>query len=305
MSLYLRRLPKFEYLAPNSIKEACSMANRYKEDSKFLAGGTDLLVQMKNRQGIPKLIIALKNILELDFIKYDKSSGLRIGALTTLQSIVNSQMIREKYNILCEATNNMASLQIRNLGTIGGNICNGAPSADTVPPLLVLNAKLKLFSIEGEQVVSIEDFFRGPFQTILNPTTILTEIIIDNPPPLSSSTYIKHTLRNAMDLARVGVAVFIKLSSAKNGECEDARIALGACAPIPMRAKKAEEILRGHPLSDENVQKASQTASDESDPRVDSFRTPFEYRKEMIKVLTSKAIKETCTILAKDKGARQ
>jgi len=296
MSLYLRRRPKFEYLAPHTIREACSMANQYRGDSKFLAGGTDLLVQMKNRQEIPKVMISLKNISELDFIKYDKANGLRIGALTTLQSIVNSQMIKEKYNILYEATNHMASLQIRNLGTIVGNICNGAPSADTVPSLLVLNAKLKLFTMEGEQVVPIEDFFRGPFQTILSATAILTEIMMDTPPPLSSSTYIKHTLRNAMDLARVGVAAFIQSSSAKNGECEDARIALGACAPIPMRARKAEEILRGHPLSDENVQKASQAASDESDPRVDSFRTPFEYRKEMIKVLTNKAIKKICII---------
>jgi carbon-monoxide dehydrogenase medium subunit len=127
MSLYLRRLLKFEYLEPHTIREACSMANQYKEDSKFLAGGTDLLVQMKNRRAIPKFIIGFKNIPELDFIEHDKTKGLRIGPLTTLQSIVTSPIIKEKCNNLCETTSNMASFQIRNLAIIGGNICNGAP----------------------------------------------------------------------------------------------------------------------------------------------------------------------------------
>ena len=186
----------------------------------------------------------------------------------------------------------MASIQIRNLATIGGNLCNALPSADTAPPLLALDAKLKLIGVDGERIVPIKDFFKGPGETVLNSSEILTEIQIDAPPSFSGSTYIKYTLRNAMDLARVGVAVFIKLNPS-DGKCEDVRIALSACAPTPIRVEKTEKVLIGSSLTDETIAEASEVACDESECRIDSFRVPVDYREELIKVLTKRAIRNT------------
>lgn len=289
MPLYLKRLPEIEYLEPTTIKEICFLLSQYKEEAKVIAGGTDLLVQMKNRILTPKYLISLKKFPSLGKIIYDETNGLKIGALARLQDIKTSPIIKKKFTALFEAVYNMASIQIRNLATIGGNICNALPSADTAPPLLALNAKLKVVGVEGERIIPIEDFFKAPGETVLNSSEILTEIQIDTPPPFSRSTYIKHSLRNAMDLALVGVGVFIQLSSA-NGTCEEARISLGACAPTPIRAKKAEGILHGSSLSDEIIKKAAELASYESRPRKDSFRSSVEYRREMIRSLMIRAI---------------
>lgn len=288
MSLYLRRLPKIEYLAPKTIDEALSMQNE-NENCKFLAGGTDLLIQMKNREKRPSVLIGLKNIPELNFIEYDEANGLRIGALTLLQALANSSVIRDKYNALHNAVSNMASLQVRNLGTIGGNLCNAAPSADTAPPLLVLDAKLKVVDINGDRVVPAQDFFTGPGGTILTSSMLLTEIQIDWPAVFSSSIYLRNTTRNAMDLARASVAAFIKMDSEK-GICEDARIALGAVAPVPMRADKAERLLKNTNVTPKLLDEVGLQACQECRPITD-VRSTAEYRKEMIRILTRRAVK--------------
>ena len=300
MSLYLRRLPQLEYLEPESIGEACLLLREHQGEAKVIAGGTDLLVQMKNRIRTPRYLVNLKRISDLGHIVYDEASGLRIGALAKLRAIETSAIIKEKFTALFEAAYNMASVQIRNLGTIGGNLCNALPSADTVPPLMALDARLKVVGVDGERIVPIKEFFKAPGETVLNGSEILAEIQIDPPPPMSDSTYIKYTLRNAMDLARVGVAVFLKLASS-NGKCEDVRIGLAACAPTPIRAERAEQILRGSSLSDEVLERASTVACDESECRLDSFRVPVDYREELIRVLTKRAIKH----LIQRMGSRQ
>jgi len=277
-----------KYFAPRTIGEACSLLSQYQEQAKVIAGGTDLVFQMKQGDILPKYIINIRGIPEQDYIIYDDKVGLSIGALATIHSIEDSPLIKEKFNVLAQAANKLGTPQIRNRATLAGNLCNAAPSADTIPALIVLDANLKILSTTAERTVSIENFFIGPGQTILKPDEIVIEIQVPNLPPQSSGVYIKHTIRKALDLAIVGVAVITTL----DGEVlSNVRIALGTAAPTPLRAKGAEDILRGKKADEELIDKAAQTAVDESSPR-DSVRSSAEYRRKMLRVLVAKAVRQ-------------
>lgn len=289
MVTFYRRLPRFEYLAPKTLEEALSFLTRYKGRAKVIAGGTDLLPKLKRREmRAPQYVVELKGIRGLDYVKYGKRSGLSLGALATIHAVERSPVVREKFSVLFEATESMASPQIRNRGTIAGNICNGVPSADTAPALLTLEARVRLMSKRGERSVNLEDFFTGPNKTVLSGGEILREIQIPDLPANSKARYLKLTPRSSMDLAVVGVAVVV---IPEDGVCKEIRIGLGAVAPTPMRAKRAEAILRGQRISKENIEKVAQIASEESRP-IDDHRASAEYRREMVKVLTSRAIQQ-------------
>lgn len=277
---------KIEYFAPKTIQEACSLALKYKEEAKIIAGGTDLLVQMKRKEVSPKYIINIRGIGQ-DYITYDDRDGLRIGALATIRSIEVSPLIRERFNILAQAASQLGSRQVRVRATIGGNLCNAAPSADTIPALMVLEAKIKIMGADGERIVPIEDFFTGPLKTVLRPDEILAEIQVPNLAPRSGGAYIKYTVRKAMDMAIIGVVALVTMDG---DAVSDARIALGTAAPTAIRARRAEEILKGNKISDNLLEKAGQTALEESSPR-DSLRASADYRSELLKVLVPRAIK--------------
>ena len=280
-------LPKVEYFTPKTIEEACSLAFKYKEEAKIIAGGTDLLVQVKHKDVLPRYIINIKGIGK-DYITYDEKEGLRIGALATIHSLEVSPLVLEKFSILAQAASKLGSAQIRKQATITGNLCNAAPSAETAPPLIVLGARTKIMGADGERTIPIEDFFTGPGQTVLKPDEILAEIQVPNLPPRSGGVYIKHAIRKVMDLAMVGVAVIVTVD---RDVLSDVKIALGAVAPTPVRIRRAEEALRGKKISDDLLQKAGQTASDESSP-IDDIRSSADYRKKMIKVLVARALKQ-------------
>lgn len=280
--------PKIEYLRPRTIQEACSLALQYKGEAKIIAGGTDLLVEMKRKEVLPKYIIDIKDIPGQDDIIYDAKKGLRIGALATIRSIEVSPVIRRGFGILAQAASKLGTWQVRNRGTIAGNLVTAAPSADTIPALMVLGAKIKIMGADGERVVPIEDFFIGPLKTVLRSDEMLAEIQVPNLAPRSGGAYIKHTVRKAMDLAIIGVAVLVTMDG---DVMSDARIALGTSAPTVIRARKAEEILKGNKISDDLLEKAGQTALEESSPR-DSLRASAAYRSKLIKVLVPRAIKQ-------------
>jgi CO/xanthine dehydrogenase FAD-binding subunit len=289
MVTFYRRLPRFEYLTPKTIDEALSLLSQYKERAKVIAGGTDVVPQLKRREiKAPQYIIDLKGIPGLDYIKYDEVGGLALGALATIHAVETSSIIQEKFSILFQAAQSMASPQVRNRGTIVGNICNAVPSADTATALLTLEARLKLISQQGERMVNIEEFFTGPNQTVLADEEILQEIQIPGLPPQAKGIYLKLTPRRAMDLAIVGVAVVV---IAEDKLCNDIRIALGAVAPTPIRAKRAEGILKGQKFDEKAIEKVAQTAAEESKP-IDDHRASAEYRREMVKVLTRRAINQ-------------
>jgi CO/xanthine dehydrogenase FAD-binding subunit len=235
---------------------------------------------------LPDYLISIGGISELDYIKYDESSGLRIGVLANIVNIADSPLVRSKFNLLAQAASMLGSPSIRNQATLGGNLCNAAPSADTAPPLLVLGAKVKIVGVDGEKVVPLEDFFTGPGQTILGSNHLFTEIQIPNLLPHSGGVYLKQTRSQGADLALVGVAVLVVM---EGKIIRDVKIALGAVAPTPIRAKKAEEILKGKKLDDPILEACSRAAVNEAKP-IDDVRSSADYRRKLVAVLTKRAM---------------
>jgi carbon-monoxide dehydrogenase medium subunit len=281
-------LPKFDYISPKTIEEACSLLAQHKDRVRVMAGGTDLLPKMKNRETAPQYLIGLSAIRGLDYIEYDKGTGLRIGALATLAAVTNSAVVRQKFTLLAEAISQMASVQIRNRGTVAGNLCNAVPSADTAPSLIVLGAKVKLSAPGKERLVPVEELFICPDVTCMAEGELVTEIQVPEPPAGSGGTYLKLTLRRAMDLAIVGVAALVTVA---DGTCNDVKVALGAVAPTPIRAKGAEDILRGKVLEDKVIEEAAEAAMREAQP-ISDIRGSEDYRRKMVGVLTRRAVKQ-------------
>jgi len=281
----LRKIKEFEYFAPSTLSDAISLLAQYNGNAKIFAGGTDLLIQMKQRKLTPEYLIDIKNISELNYIKYNEDEGLKIGALVTHSSLANSEIIQEKFNILAEASLAVGSVQTRNKGTIVGNICTSSPSADTPPALIALDARLKLISAKGERIVKIKDFFTDPFKNILKETELLTEIQVPNLPPNSGGAYLWLPKITAVDETLVGVGVVITVDDAEDNVCTDVRIALGSVAPTPMRAEMAENFLKGKRINDSIIKQAAEIASNETSPR-----SRAEYRKEMVKVYVKRAL---------------
>jgi len=279
----------FEYIAPKTLKEALGLLDQYKDDYKIIAGGQSLLIMM--RQGLikPKYLIDIKGISELDYIKYDEKKGLRIGSLTTHRTIEKSSLIKNSFGILSEMERGLASIQTRNWGSIGGNLCHGDPAGDPAPVLIVLNGILTLTSLKDERTMLVEDFFLDYFETALKPGEILTEIQV---PPIPKNTGVAYSKFNVIenDMAIIGVAIAMTLGS-RDGHCEDIRIALANASPRPMRAKKAEEVLRGKTITDDLLKEAGEVASQEADP-ISDIHASAEYRRELLRVLVKRVGKE-------------
>ncbi len=279
----------FKYLAPKTLKEALSLLDKHGEDCKVIGGGQSLLILMKQGLVAPEYLISIKGISELDYIESDAQEGLRIGALTTHRAIEKSPMIQNGFRVLAEMEERPASIQTRNWGTIGGNLCHGDPAGDPAPVLIVLNAILKMAGLNGESAMPVEDFFLDYFETVLEPGELLTGIQVPVPPLHTGSAYTKFNVIES-DLATVGVAVSVTLDSG-GGVCRDVRIALGAVAPTPIRAKQAEEVLKGKKITDELLGEAGQIASTEAEPVSDIYASE-EYRRELVKILVKRVGKE-------------
>jgi carbon-monoxide dehydrogenase medium subunit len=301
-------MKKLNYLRPKTLNEALSLLKQYGKKAKLIAGGTDVMVMTKQRVMSPDVLISLQEVPGLDEIQYN--GALRIGPMATHRDIEKSELIRKEFSALSDAVNVLGSIQIRNVATLGGNICTGAPSADTVTPLLVLGAQLKVKNSTLEKTIPIDEFFVGPGKTVLQEDEILTEITISKPLPYTGSAYWKHQRRQALDLPILGVSVLLSLNKAtvacsellcttspistilhsleeEELECKEVRIALGVAAPTPIRAKHAETLLRGKKISDELLEKVAVRAVEEAQPR-DSIRGEAWYRKDMIKVLVKR-----------------
>jgi carbon-monoxide dehydrogenase medium subunit len=288
--MFIKRLPTFEYHAPATIEEALDLIARYGDNGRFMAGGTDLLLAMKKREITPQHLISLNGIAPLQGISQDKQGRVTIGALTTLAAIERSDIIRRQFLPLRDAINVMASIQIRNLATIGGNLCSAVPSADTAPPLIALNASLQLVGPQGERSLPAEEFFTGPAETVRKSNEILTAIMIPKPEPFSSGCYLKLMRRRAMDLALVGVAACLKLDKEKK-ICTEARIALGAVAPTPIRVPEVEALLVDKAIDEKLIAEAARIAGMQCRP-ISDIRASQEYRCSMVEVLTLRAVME-------------
>jgi carbon-monoxide dehydrogenase medium subunit len=276
----------FEYHKASSIENAVSLLAKYGKEGKVLAGGTDLIPLMRSRTLTPKYIIDINGIPEFDYLSYDKENGLRIGALATFRTVGLSKIVKKEFPLLYEAIHQLGTTEIRNMGTVVGNICRASPAADTVPPLLVLKAKVKIAGPTETKIVPLEEFFIGPGKTFLEYYEVVTEVQVLRLPPGVGTAFLRVS-RVAEDLAQVNVASVLKL---RNGVCEDARIALGGVASTPIRANKAEEVLRDKKIEDKIIEEAAQTAAEEIKPITD-VRSTREYRREISKVLVRQAIK--------------
>ncbi len=279
----------FEHFAPRTLKEALALLDKYRDEYKVIAGGQSLLILMRQGLVAPAYVIDIKGISELDYLKSDAKEGLRIGSLTTHRTIEKSPVMRGGFAVLAEMESRLASIQTRNWGTIGGNLSHGDPAGDPAPVLIALKANLKLADRKAERVMPIEDFFLDYFETALKPGELLVEIQVPPVPPHTGTAYTKFNIIES-DMATVGVAVSITLEAGE-GACKDVRIALGAAAPTPLRAKKAEEVLRGKRITDALLKKAGQVASEETEP-VSDINASEEYRRELVKILVPRLAKQ-------------
>ncbi len=279
-------IPEFEYVSPQSLQEACALLVQYGNSARVLAGGSDLLVKMKDGLMKPAYLVSLKNLDSLKEIRYEIDTGVIIGARVTHNEVMNNTILQEKYRSVCEAAHSMAADQIRNIGTIGGNLVNAVPSADLPPILIALDARARIVGPSGERTIPLEGFFLGPGKTVLENGEILAEIIIPDQ-PTTGSNYIKFGLRRAGALAVAGVASSVTVS---NGLCQDVRIVLGAVAPTPIRARQAENVLRGKKISQELIDEAGKVAAAESKP-ISDIRGSIEYRRNLVNVLTRRSLK--------------
>jgi len=274
------KLPEIEYIRVSELDEALRLLSR-KEDVRVLAGGTDLVVDMKIGRYRPKTVIDISGIKDLRYI-VDEGDKIRIGALTRMQDIVESPVIREKLPVLAEAVSMLGSWQIRNMATVGGNLCNASPAADSAPPLLVHEARIKLTSIEGTREIPITEFFVGPRKTVMYKTELLQEIIVPYDADFAKSySYVKVGRRNSFTLSVVAIATVLKI---RDGVFEDVRIALNAVAPTPVRARSVESFLKGREVGSEVIEKASELVLKDILP-ISDVRASAEYRKHISKVL--------------------
>ncbi len=279
----------FEYIAPTTVEEALALLSKYKDESKVIAGGQSLLILMRQGLVTPQYLIDIKGISSLDYINLDAREGLRIGSLTSHRTIETSPLIRNEFGVLAEMEQNLASVETRNWGTIGGNLCHADPAGDPATVLIALDGKLKMTSSSGERTMTVEEFAKDYFETVLQPDELLTEIQVPNSPPHTGTAYDKFVLIEG-DMAILGTAVSITLGS-KNGTCSNARIALSAAASVPLRAKQAEKVLVGREIKDNLLEEAGRIASEEAEP-ISDMHASEEYRRELVRVLVKRVARE-------------
>ena len=283
----MKRTEPFEMYQPTSLQEASRLVKKNGPGGRFLAGGTDLVIAMKEKGLVPKYVVDLKRIPGLTGIRENSDGSITIGALTTMREIEISPLLTRKFPFLAQSAAEVGSIQIRNRATIGGNMANATPSADVAPSLIALNAVAKIVGASGERTVAMEDFFRGPGQSVMTADEILTAITIPKPPSRLVGEYMKFSPREMMDLAYVGVAVAYTLGEQER--CEGVRIVLGAVAPTPIRARKAEAMVEGQILTQALADKAGQIAAEESKP-ISDVRSSADYRRAMVGAMTKRAL---------------
>lgn len=275
---------RFDYFRPHSLEEALQLKTTI-SGAKFISGGTDLMVQIKNCELQPTALISLRSIPELAAIEVNGDT--RIGALTTISDLIQHPELCYKYPVLVKTAKRLGSVQIRNVATIGGNLCNCSPSADMATTLLVLDAKVRLQSIKANREVPLNEFFLGPGETCLAPDEILTDILLEPPSQNAKTTFLKKG-RVEMDLAIASVAVLLEM---EGDRCCKVRLAAGSAAPVPLRLYKVEALLKGVTISKKLVAEAQQLATASVSPITD-IRATKEYRRELVGIFVKRALEE-------------
>jgi carbon-monoxide dehydrogenase medium subunit len=295
MILPLPELPSFDYLRPKSYQQVSELLHQQHEDARPFMGGTDLFIQMRNRTMTPKILIDVKHLPGMTSIEYDPYLGLRLGPAVNMNAVAKHPEITEFFPLIVEAANSVASYQLRNRATVGGNLCNASPAADMAPTILVLDSNLIVVGLNGERVIPVNDFFLAPGENAIERGELLKRIEIPIPPNSWEGKYLKIGRNAAGDLAIAGVAVLgFPDQSTESGY--SFRIALSSVAPTPIRAYEAEEILSQGPITKERLEAAAIATQDACQP-IDDVRASGNYRKAMVKVLTLRALGEILTAI--------
>jgi CO/xanthine dehydrogenase FAD-binding subunit len=279
----------FDYRRAATLQEALDAVSSAKGTSVFMAGGTDLLVKIKKGITEPRCVVDVKGIPGLNGFSISKDQ-FTIGALTTMRTLETSPEVSRIAPLLAQAAGRLGSVQVRNKATLGGNLCNAAPSAETAPALLALDAQAEILARDGRRVIDLRQFFTGPGSTVLTQGEILTSLMIPlNDRSRQGSVYYKLSIRKAMDIAFVGVAVLLEID--RDERIRKARIGLGAVAPTPIRAIEAEKILLGRVLDQEAILESSQSAAKCCSP-ISDLRASADYRREMVNRLCRRGLLE-------------
>ena len=278
----------FEYHAPTSLDQVFDLLDKYGDDSRVMAGGTALVIQMKQRLSQPGHVIGMRRVGSLNAIE-STPEGLRIGALCTQRQIENSELVGKEMPLVADTFRKVATPRIRNMATIGGGLVNGDPNQDPPPSLIALGASAVMTSKSGDRVVLLEEFFIDYYETDVQPGEILTNVMVPHAPAGSGSVYLKFLPRTADDYGTVNVAAVV--SKEQDGTCKDVRIVLGAAGVTPIRAKDAEDALRGKPLTDENIRAAAVLVKDAVDP-LEDFRGSADYKTDMAEVFARRAVEQ-------------
>lgn len=283
LGFFPRVLKPFEYFEPETIEEATQILSEYGERAQLLAGGVDLVPKLRRRMLAPECVVSLLRIPGLDYIK-GNGDGLKFGPLTSIRSLELSPLIQKDYLALYEAAHQIASVQVKTTGTAVGNLCVATPASDIAVALFALDARLRIAGASSERTISIEDFFLGVGQTALKPDEMVAEVLVPPPPAGTGQAFLK-LVRTTADIAKINTAVSLTVAG---GVCQDARVALGSVAPTVIRARKAEEILKGKAIDQSIIEKAAATAAEETKTITD-IRSTAEYRREMARVLVKRA----------------
>ena len=287
-------MSRFEYLEPRSLRQAVSLLERNGDQARIVAGSTDFLVRWRQRTWQPKYVVNIGHLPGLGRISFSARNGLRLGALVTIQTLESHPVIRQRYPALAAAAATFAGVQIRNLATVGGNVSNASPAGDTLPALLAFETQCQIVGPEGERSIPLDQFFTGPGATVLERGEILTELRLPPPARGTGSLYIKHSPRGAMDIATLGVASVVSLEN-RGLVCRDARIAMGAVAPTPLRAYSAEDLLRGQTISPELLRAAAEEAQRCSTP-IDDIRGTAAHRRAIVGVLVARTLERAISM---------
>ena len=279
----------FEYRTPKNLKEVHATLKEFGGDAKLLAGGTALVIMMKQRLVRPSCLVALRNVRGLNGIAV-KDGGLSIGGLATHREVESSSLLRRRLPMLAETFHHVATIRIRNMATVGGGLAHADPNMDPPPSLIALGATLKATSASGSRVISLDEFFKDYYETVLNPDEIITELFVPKVAPNTGAAYIKFLPRTADDYATVSAAAVLTLDKT-NKTIVDVRIALGSVGVTPIRATAAEAVLRGQPLKAEAFAEAGEKAKGVVDP-VSDFRGSAAYKKDMAAVFVRRALEK-------------
>jgi carbon-monoxide dehydrogenase medium subunit len=282
-------LKEIEYAAPKTVDEAVKLMASAGQQARALAGGTDILVQLRVGRRTPDLLVDVKNIPELNQLSYDPGQGLTLGAATPCYRIYQNQTVASAYPGLIDAASLIGGIQIQGRASIGGNLCNAAPSGDSIPPVIVLGGVCTIAGPNGTRQVAAEEFCTGPGQNVLQPGEILVSISFPAPQAHSGASYLRFIPRNEMDIAIAGVGSSVVLDSSGQNFVTG-RVALSAVAPTPLLVSQATEALAGKPVSDETIEAAAQAAMAAARP-INDMRGTVRQRVHLVGVLTRRTLR--------------